>query len=156
MFCKKMNYKALIVFLSLFFLMGFFELAVINEEALLCLTFISFVYIIYIVGSAKVLQAIHTKALDTQKSLIKALLSSLIFKSKTVNLFYLGGLQKGSFCNFVVFRHFFVDISLKSKEHEMQKNSVQFTFLKNLGARISIYKKRASFEWLLIMTSFML
>lgn len=146
MFCKKMNYKSLTVFLTLFFLMGFFELAVIDEEALLCLTFISFVYIIYIVGSAKLFEAIQTKALDTQKSLIKALLSALIFKSKTVKLFYLGGLKKGPFCNFVVLRHFFVDTSLKYKEREMQNNLVQFTFLKNLGARVSLYKKKASFE----------
>lgn len=141
-----MNYKSLTFFLTLFFLMGFFELVVINEEALLCLTFISFVYIIYIVGSAKLFEAIKTKAFDTQKSLIKALLSSLIFKSKTVKLFYLGGLKKGPFCNFVVFRHFFVDISLKYKEREMQNNLVQFTFLKNLGAQVSLYKKKASFE----------
>lgn len=141
-----MNYKSLTVFLSLFFLMGIFELAVINEEALLCLTFISFVYIIYIVGSAKLFVAIQAKALDTQKSLIKALLSSLIFKSKTVNFFHIGGLKKGPFCNFVALRHFFVDISLKYKEREIRKNSVQFTFLKNLGARVLSYKKKASFE----------
>lgn len=66
-----MNYKLLIILNSCFLTLGFLEFIVINEEALLCLCFFTFVFTIYVFLGNDIFNSLDEKSIEIEKIFIK-------------------------------------------------------------------------------------
>jgi hypothetical protein len=78
----------LIFLLISLFLLGFTEILVINEEVLLCLCFITFVFVGYASANVDVFNSLNQKPKDIKTTFLDSISNKLNFFSETNRWFF--------------------------------------------------------------------